>query len=190
MEAGGFDFYVENEAKLAGVEQRKIEYLEARLDYTKPESILHVYDKTLEEQLFKTPVGILYLKKMQDYLLKQPQIDPARVRPIPIFDTYAEARKQRRQASINAARERAARRKEAAEVRFQISVVLNVLLILAICVMFVISLSSDQPNIYNYERVLTDRYAAWEQELTQREQAVREKEREFDLDRLDSFQEE
>ena len=188
MEAGGFAFFTDNDARLAEAEQRKIEYLEARIDYTRPESILHVYDKAIDEQLFKTPVGFIYLKKLQDFLLDQPQIDSERVKAIPIYDTFEEARKQRRQENEAAARERAAQRKEAATVRFQISVVLNVLLILAICAMFIISITSDQPNVFNYERAITDKYATWEQELTAREQAIREKERELDLDALDSFQ--
>lgn len=184
MEAGGFAFFTQNDVRLAEAEQRKIEYLEARIDYTRPESILHVYDKAIDEQLFKTPIGLMYLKKMQDFLLDQPQIDPDRVKAIPLYDTFEDARKKRRQENEAAARERAVKRKEAATIRFQISVVLNVLLILAICVMFFIVLTSDQPNILNYERAITDRYSSWEQELTAREQAIREKERELDLDSL------
>lgn len=187
MEAGGFAFFTDNDARLAEAEQRKIEYLEARIDYNRPESILHVYDKAIQEQLFKTPVGLIYLKKLQDFLLKHPQIDPERVQAIPLFDTFAEAREQRRRENEIAARERAAKRKEEAAFRFQISVILNVLLVLAICAMFFISFFSDQPNVFNYERAITDKYAAWDQELTQREQAIREKERELDIDGLDSF---
>lgn len=184
MEAGGFAFFTDNDARLAEVEQRKVEYLEARIDYTRPESILHVYDKAIQEQLFKTPVGLMYLKKLQDFLLKQPQIEPERVKAIPLYDTFEDARKQRRQQNEAAAIERVAKRKEAATIRFQISAALNVLLILAICAMFIIMLNSNQPNILNYERAIIDRYSAWEQELTAREQAIREKERELDLDSL------
>lgn len=184
MEAGGFAFFTQNDVRLAEAEQRKIEYLEARIDYTRPESILHVYDKAIDEQLFKTPIGLMYLKKMQDFLLDQPQIDSERVKAIPLYDTFEDARKKRRQESEAAARERAIKRKEAKTIRFQISAALNVLLILAICAMFIIMLNSNQPNILNYERAITDRYSSWEQELTAREQVIREKERELDLDSL------
>ena len=185
METGGFAFYTENDGKMAEAEQRKIEYLEARIDYTRPESILHVYDKAIDEQLFKTPIGLMYLKKLQDFLMKQPQIAPERIQAIPLFDTYADVREQRRATAQENIKARTAQRKEAAKVRFQISLILNILLVIAIGAMFVISAKSDQPNIFNYERVLTDRYASWEQELTEREQAVRDKERELDIDRLD-----
>ena len=187
METGGFSFYTENDGKMAEAEQRKIDYLESKLDYTRPESILHVYDKAIEEQLFRTPVGIQYLKKLQDFLLKQPRIDKERVRAIPLYDVYGESRKKTVEGDK---KQRAARKREQEKARFQISVALNILLALALVFMFFISFFSDQPNIFNYERALQDKYASWEQELTAREQAVREKERELDIDGLDSLVEE
>ena len=33
--------------------------------------------------------------------------------------------------------------------------------------MFAIALTSDEPNILNYERALVNKYSAWEQELTE-----------------------
>lgn len=188
METGGFDFYTENDGRRAQAEQRQIEYLEARIDYTRPESILHVYDKAIQEQLFKTPVGLMYLKKLQDFLLKQPQIAAERVRAIPLYDIYTDVQSQ--SGDVAKLSPQAMRKKEREATRFQISVVLNVLLVIAICAMFVISFTSNQPNIFNYERALQDRYASWEQELTEREQAVREKERELNIDSLDSVQNE
>jgi hypothetical protein len=61
-------------------------------------------------------------------------------------------------------------------VRASASFLLNIVLAVAVAVMFVLAFSSRHPNILNYERALKNRYAAWEQELTQRELAVREKE--------------
>ena len=60
-----------------------------------------------------------------------------------------------------------------------ISVILNILLVIAMIAMFIISLNSDSPNIINYKRAITDQYATWEQELTERESVIREKEREL-----------
>ena len=63
-----------------------------------------------------------------------------------------------------------------------LSVIMNIVMIVAIIAMFVITLNSDQPNILNYERNLQNKYASWEQELTRREQTVREKERELHIE--------
>jgi len=42
--------------------------------------------------------------------------------------------------------------------------------------MFAVAYTSEHPNILNYERVIVDKYASWEQDLTEREDAIREKE--------------
>lgn len=62
---------------------------------------------------------------------------------------------------------------------FTLSVILNILLGIAVIAMFMITLNSDNPNVLNYEKALTNRYAAWEQELTEREAKIREKEMEL-----------
>ena len=48
--------------------------------------------------------------------------------------------------------------------------------------MFIISTTGSRPTILNYEKAIQNRYATWEQELNDRESAVREKERELMLD--------
>lgn len=45
--------------------------------------------------------------------------------------------------------------------------------------MFAIASGSDNPNIINYRNAIVNEYASWEQELTEREKAVRRKEAEL-----------
>ena len=179
LSVGGYRFYTEKDAQLARAEEKKIEYLEAGIDYSSPESIRFVYEKTIHERLFKTPVGIRYLEKMRDYLLSRPEIDPADVVDIPLYITFDGSVRER----TNPARERVvpSQKKDREKSRFTVSVILNILLVCAIIAMFYISFSSDQPNIVNYERAIQDKYSSWEQELTEREQIIREKERELKL---------
>ena len=180
LSVGGYRFYTEKDAQLAATELRKIEYLEARIDYSRPESILAVYEKTLHERIFKTPVGLQYLKGLRDYLLNQPEFDSQRIPEIPLYSTFSgEVREKSNPARnrIKAAGGGVDREKS----RFITSVILNVLLGLAVICMFAITLKSDNPNVLNYERVITNRDAQWEQELTERENAVREREKELKL---------
>ena len=171
----GFLFQSERDAKLAEVERKKIAYLESKLDYSKPEDILYIYDKTVKGKVFSTPVGMMYLKKLQEFLLGQDGIDPALVAAIPLNNIYHEH-------SI-AVKERIQEKKdktiETKKSQLTISIVLNIFLAIAMIAMFIISLNSDNPNIINYERNITNRYATWEQELTERENVIREKEREL-----------
>lgn len=184
LSVGGFLFYTERDAQLAAVELKKMEYLEARIDYSRPESVLLVYVKTIHERIFQTPVGFRYLNGLRDFLLKQPEIKPEDVPEIPLFITFSTERGKQNMPEKN--------RLEAAggmggdgkreKTRFLFSVILNVLLVMAVAAMFSIALRSNNPNILNYERAITNRYAAWEQELTEREQKIREKEKELRLE--------
>lgn len=179
LSVGGYRFYTEKDAQLAATELKKIDYLEERIDYSKPDSILMVYEKSIHERIFRTPVGFQYLMGLRDYLLKQPGIEPARVPAIPLYSTFSGEVREKG----NPARNRIKAQEDKNRVSgFKISVILNVLLVLAVISMFTITIRSDNPNILNYQRVITNRYAQWEQELTERENAVREKERELKLD--------
>lgn len=175
---GGYRFYTEKDAQLAATELKKIDYLEERIDYSKPDSILMVYEKSIHERIFRTPVGFQYLKGLRDYLLDQPGIEPARVPAIPLYSTFSGEVREKGNPARNRIKDQEGKSKDSG---FKISVILNVLLVLAVIAMFTITLRSDNPNVLNYERALTNRYAQWEQELTERENAVREKERELKI---------
>ncbi len=175
MEKSGYLFYTEHDEVLAEAEQKKIEYLEARIDYSRPEVILQIYENAIQERIFKTPVGLFYLKQLQGFLLDQPEIVPEQVKPIPLFISFdGELREQTNPTPARVKPSQGKKKKDGAG--YQISVLLNILLVLALIAMFTISLNSEQPNVFNYERAVTDKYASWEQELTNREQELKSRE--------------
>ena len=179
--AEGYSFLSEKDAALAENERRKIDYLESRLDYDHPETILRVYNKAIEERVFKSPVGQFFLRNLQQYLVNQPEIDPDEVSVIPLYVSFdTEFREQ-----PNPARNRinpVEKKKEKKKFHLlPISLIINAGLVVAVIAMFSIALNSDQPNILNYEKAITNRYASWEQQLTEREQIVRERERELNI---------
>ena len=88
--AEGYSFYTEKDAALAENEKRKVQYLEARMDYAHPESILRIYNKAIDERIFKSPVGHFFLKSLQDYLAKQPGIAKESIADIPMYVSFAE----------------------------------------------------------------------------------------------------
>lgn len=178
--AGGFLFYNEKDARLAETELKKIEYIEARMNYDKPDKILQIYEKAVRDRIFTTPAGIFYLKGIQEFLLEQPDMDESSISPIPLFHTYDRELRQQQKPVKSRVNPKASNPKKSPA--FPISVILNILLGIAVIAMFVITLQSDNPNVMNYERVLTNRYASWEQQLTEREQTVREKERELQIE--------
>lgn len=176
----GFSFQNSIDAQQAAQESRKIEYLEAHMDYSDPENILAVYQKAITDRVFRTPVGIVYLKKLQDYLMNQEEIDKEKILPIPLYIAYENVLRDKPSPARQRIKQSASKKKKS--MALPISVMLNIGLIVTVLAMFAMTLLSDQPNIVNYRNALVNQYASWEQELTEREQRVREKERELGID--------
>ena len=164
FEAEGFSFPNQTEAKLASKEKKQVDYIESKLNYGELSQVQSIYEKAIAEQIFRTPVGVIYLKHLQNYLNNHKDKLGKEIPPIPVRTVKNIRRPDTRQ--------------EIAKRRYGItvSIALNVLLAMAVAFMFYVALSSDNPNILNYETALENRYAAWEQQLSEREQAIREKE--------------
>ena len=168
----GYEFACLDDAILAQSEIKKIDYLKAHLDRGDADTVKALYDKAIDEKFFKTPVGIGFLTEMREYLIETLDYSEEEVRAIPLYMFYDTTKKK--------APEKSVKKKEHAGVLFT-SIVLNIALIVAVIIMFWIATHTDHPNILNYETVLTDKYATWEQELTERETAVRQAERELEF---------
>ena len=174
----GFAFYSEKDAKLAEQERQKIAYLDKRIDHADLESVLAIYKKALDDRVFRTPVGLEYLRELQGELKAEQEILGEEIPPIPLGTNFADIREK----TAPARRRIKPIPEENKNATFRLSLIMNIVMVVAIIAMFIITLNSDQPNILNYERSLQNKYATWEQELTRREQTVREKERELHIE--------
>lgn len=180
VEAGGFLFINGEDAALADKERKQIEYLEKKLDFQNPEQVLAVFQRLIEERSFKTPVGMLYLKKLQDYLMNKVYIGKERIPFIPV-DEPCDRTIRTERVQLESVKRTRERQKERKLSNYRISVAINILLVIGMLVMFWVATTTDTPNILNYETALENKYASWEEELNQREQVVREKELELKL---------
>lgn len=187
---GGFAFRDEEEAKRAQKELDGVKYIRSKTDMEQPEMVLQIYNKMIEENLFETAVGSAYLKELQEYLRAIPGIQNKEIRAIPIRHPAMEAevrkerdKQQKKQKEIEnklkEAKKTANSGKRTRE--YRMSLWLNLILALCVVGMFIISMTSSAPTIVNYEAKLIDKYASWEQELTEREQRVKELERELEI---------
>lgn len=75
MVVDGFVFMNEKAAQKAHQEVDGIQYVKDRLDMGNPRMVLQMYRKLLAEQVFETPVGWVYLKELQNYLLAAPELE-------------------------------------------------------------------------------------------------------------------
>lgn len=197
VSVGGFSFENKDEAEQAKKEIEGIKYIKAKTDMSDSEVILQVYNKMIGQKLFETAVGYSYLKDLQEYLTTIPFIKNEDILPIPVTHPRLEEslKKQKREIAqkerVRAVRARQHEKKlakidrEALETessgKLKISLCVNIILVVCVVAMFAMALTSDSPTIMNYQSKLLNRYASWEQELTEREKAVSEKERELGI---------
>lgn len=176
----GYRFGTPEDAKQAQMEQKKAAYFESRLSKNNAQSMLAIYDKILDEKIFTTPVGWDYLKKLQEEL-RLLGIEEERIRPIPMYVTFFHGEDGRADTPVRD-RIRPARRRDKVKEKLKLSVIINALLFILVLAMFYITLNGSNPNIINYKKAILNEYASWEQELTERENAVREKEKELGIE--------
>lgn len=176
----GFQFGTQKDAEVAAGEKQKAELLESRMEYGYPDQVFVIYEKAIENRVFQTPVGYTYLKKLQEFLLEHP-LEGKRVRAIPLYLRYSNTIREKPQPAKERVKP-AAEPKDKAKARFMISVFLNILLVCMVGAMFLITLSSDTPNMINYRNAIVNENAAWEEALSEREEVIRDKERALGLE--------
>ena len=174
----GYRFGSYKDAQIADEEIKKAKYFETKLAGKTGRNRLAVYDQILDKKVFQTPVGWEYLKYMQEEM-QSLGIPEEEIRPIPMYLTFVHEEEQEEERPVRQ-RIRPSRRNDMMR-KYRITLFLNVLLGILVVAMFAITINSDNPNILNYKNAIVNQYATWEQELTERENAVREKEQSLQM---------
>jgi hypothetical protein len=174
----GYVFGTQEDADLAKSEKTKIERIEEKINYNDSAMVNAVLKKAIENRTFKTPVGYEFLRKLQRIAHNNPPIDEE-VPDIPYYGTF-----NLRSTTSPAAQKVTPSIKIPPKQKKEIisrkaSAILNIVLIALVCALFAITINGSTPNILNYEKALQNRYAEWEQQLSDREEAIREKEKEL-----------
>lgn len=183
LNVSGYLFKNMADADRARIEEEKIRQLKDKLQNADTALLYRVYNKSIESRTFRTPVGYDFMKDMKNYLEKQPDC-PGEVLPVPLYTTfehsaelsldklYENEKKEKVKIEQN--------KKEEKKALFLISVFANIILIILVGVMFYIVNTSSSPNIVNYENAIINKYSNWEQELTERENALIQRENNVD----------
>lgn len=177
---GGYTFKSKEAADEAKNELNAIKYVSAKTDAKDPKQAYLLYNKLLDKELFKTLIGMNYLKELQQFLYMSEEIPNDRIRPIPINYELQEILDGKREITNNKS---LIRKLERARDRYKDmyikSLIVNVALVIVIIIMIVISLTSSNPNITNYEKKLQDKYASWQEQLEQKEESLKAREAEL-----------
>lgn len=187
---GGIAFHDVESAKIAQNELRRIELLDEKMNYGDVESVAAVYDKARKNHIFKTPIGISYMMRLQNCLVQNryPGISDM---PIFVQTEYGQQNGEEKEqdkkgqnhseglwkARLENSREETKKQRE----KLRLSVGLNLLLAVLVITLFIISQTGNNPTILNYRSKIIDQYAQWQQQLEEREQAIEEKEAELGI---------
>ncbi len=175
----GFLFKTKADVDKANIDQKKIIYLEKKVSQTKPSEMKAIYEKALENKIFGTPVGWEYLILLRNKM-KENGINIDDLTPIPMEVSFTKAALP----DDYVVKQRIKVEKPKKKIKFSvaISVFFNIVMILLVIGMFAIAYTSESDNILNYKVNVTNRYAEWNQSLTERERAVRQKEKELGIE--------
>lgn len=185
---GGIAFTDIKQAKLAQIEQKRIEVLDEKLNYNDINAVANVYKKARDNRTFRTPVGITYMLRLYDWLKKNDYegIDKMYV----IMDGQPSATEvddmekgmvSERDELWKSRLEAQKKKEQAVGAKLRTSLFVNIVLVVLVIVLFIISQTGNNPTILNYKTKIINQYTSWEQELEQREQAVEAKEAELGI---------
>ena len=177
--AGGFLFTDEAAAAQAKKELEGMKYIKEQMDMENPKLVLEVYRRVLAEDLFETPVGIHFLKEIQEYLSSIPGIRGEGIEPIPVpRQKKREAEKKTQKPSVKTVQKVEITEKHVDyKKRCQFLLPLCIALLVIVAAMFAIEATTNNPNILNYENEIINRYEDWERQLEEKEKELRERER-------------
>ena len=173
---GDYMFSTLEEANVAKLEMDKIEKLTEKLGDADDEMLYKVYNRSIEKNTFRTPVGLEFMKVLKKRLEKSRKVKD-NILPIPVSVNNLEIKEANdKQDDIKKVRDDARK----FSTFFKWSLFVNAILVIVIIALFVITSTADNPNIINYENALIDKYSSWETELNEKDKELREKERELD----------
>lgn len=190
----GYRFFSREEAKKAERELAKIRVLNEKLDEDNLQAVKALYTKAVKQQVFETQIGITYLRNLQTHLIAEGELRTGEL-PLPIQyskTTWEEEQLRLREdydaALVQARNDMEAQlekeRERVRELHGKCRTLMIALALTAVMVigMFAITFTGKNENVLNYKNALVNKYAQWEQELSEREARIREKEAELGIE--------
>lgn len=166
----GFVFPSYKEAQIAIKEQQNIDVIRQRTPQSNPNAVYELYTKLIERGIFKTVVGYSFLHELRHQLIDEYHYAEEELPDIEIpkrmeYDSVAEINQGVMKNKFE----------HLLIVKQRMSIVIVALVIMVVG-MFVIAVINPNAGYVNTENKVLNKYSAWEEDLQQREQAVKEKE--------------
>ena len=175
----GYVFETRADYEDALQEKKGISYLRSQMDLNNSDKTYKLYTELIEKGIFRTPVGLDYLKQLRSAILKKSDYTADKLPAIPVI-TAGHKEKNRVEKYVSTKYEATVRKytgeNKILKTKLRTAIIMNVVLAVVVSVMFIITGNSSNPNILNYERAIQDKYSVWEQSLKEREQELNDRE--------------
>ena len=165
----GYLFVMKSEAQAAQKELQGVRYLQKNNNLKDIKVVQQVYYKLLEQGIFHTPVGLNFLKSLQNQLNHKGVSEELPPIPVP--------RKTKEEQDVAALKKNMLQLTDVGNVyktRFRRAMIVIVILAAAMVFMVGVAATTNQPNILNYEEKIIDKYETWQNDLEEREQKLNE----------------
>ncbi len=178
----GYSFETKAEWEEAKREEESIQYIRAKTNLSDMQTVYKVYCGLVEKKTFITPVGITFLMQLQGDLLRSGK-DVGEIPKVPI--TLPRKRKKSAELFSKEMQEKTQEKNQALVSYYKNKLkntrIAMFFLIVVIGAMFLITIFGPNTPFVDAEIKLQNKYAAWEQDLRQREEAVEKRERELGI---------
>lgn len=171
----GFVFPSFKETQIALKEKKNIEIIKQRTPMSEANAVYDLYTKLVERNMFKTMVGFSFLHELRTLLVSDFGYDEAEL-PTVVLPKRLEYDK------VNELNQGVLEQKlkDLLLVKTRMTIVIIALAIM-VAAMFVIAAVNPNVGYINTENKILNKYSAWQEDLEQREQAVKEKETELNM---------
>lgn len=173
---GDYFFKGKSDFLRATKEQETIEKLRENIAGSNKEETLQLYNKMISKNYFSTPIGYAFLKEIRDGLVSFYGEENVPKIPVP----RAKVAKNKNMIS----KEEYDSLKEDYEKQKSVKTKLIIVIIALVVLVFgmiLIALTNNNVGYFRTEEKVLDKYSAWEEDLKEREQIIRDKEEELGI---------
>lgn len=175
LRVGGYEFATLREAEEAKKELRNIQALKGKIDFNKKKDVLAIYRRLVDKKAFRTAVGLQFMGEFRDYLVDNMNCKEEDIPYIQAPSSNGRFREEQERVELLQTDNEGLQKKNR---YMRIAIVAFVIIILG---MFAIAAWNPNVGYINTENKILNRYASWEEELTNREKQIQQKEKELGI---------
>lgn len=175
LRVGGYEFATLREAEEAKKELRNIQALKGKINFNKKKDVLAIYRRLVDKKAFRTAVGLQFMGEFRDYLVDNMNCKEEDIPYIQVPSSNGRFREEQERVELLQTDNEGLQKKNR---YMRIAIAAFVIIILG---MFAIAAWNPNVGYINTENKILNRYASWEEELTNREKQIQQKEKELGI---------